>query len=167
MGRLTKDQHYSRVARGILDYLMRDMTHPEGGIYSAEVGASPLSIFLFLCFFFPLRIVLFLLIRPPFFFFIPFCPFFVFFPILFLFSTHSSLPSPPPFFAWGGGNTLGWCSPRLWHPLSLPCRTQPLCSTSPFVIYSLSRPTNNQKGRVAATLAPTSKMHDTGLHLYS
>ena len=28
-----------RVARGVLDYLRRDMTHPEGGIYSAEARA--------------------------------------------------------------------------------------------------------------------------------
>eukprot|EP00884_Botryococcus_braunii_P010010 jgi/Botrbrau1/1900/Bobra.0005s0016.2 len=38
--RIRKDQHYSGVARGILDYLMRDMTHPEGGIYSAEDADS-------------------------------------------------------------------------------------------------------------------------------
>jgi hypothetical protein len=29
---------YATVVRGILDYLRRDMTHPEGGLYSAEVG---------------------------------------------------------------------------------------------------------------------------------
>jgi len=28
------------VARGVLDYLRRDMTHPEGGLYSAEVRKS-------------------------------------------------------------------------------------------------------------------------------
>ena len=35
---LTGKSAYVRVARGILDYLGRDMTHPDGGIYSAEVG---------------------------------------------------------------------------------------------------------------------------------
>ncbi len=35
---LTQDKQYAWVARDILDYLMRDMTHPEGGIYAAEVG---------------------------------------------------------------------------------------------------------------------------------
>jgi len=34
---LTENQSYATVARGILDYLRRDMTHPEGGIFSAEV----------------------------------------------------------------------------------------------------------------------------------
>lgn len=28
---------YATVVRGVLDYLRRDMTHPEGGLYSAEV----------------------------------------------------------------------------------------------------------------------------------
>lgn len=28
---------YATVVRGILDYLIRDMTHPQGGLYSAEV----------------------------------------------------------------------------------------------------------------------------------
>jgi hypothetical protein len=28
---------YATVVRGILDYLRRDMTHPEGGLFSAEV----------------------------------------------------------------------------------------------------------------------------------
>jgi uncharacterized protein YyaL (SSP411 family) len=31
---------YSRVARDILDYVLRDMTHPEGGFYSAEDADS-------------------------------------------------------------------------------------------------------------------------------
>ncbi len=31
-------QELSLVVRGILDYLRRDMTHPEGGLYSAEVS---------------------------------------------------------------------------------------------------------------------------------
>jgi hypothetical protein len=37
--RVTGDARYARVARGVLDYLRRDMTHPEGGIFSAEVRA--------------------------------------------------------------------------------------------------------------------------------
>ena len=40
------DVRYAAVARGVLDYLRRDMTHPAGGIYSAEVsdgaGTAPL-----------------------------------------------------------------------------------------------------------------------------
>lgn len=36
----TKDITYSYVARDVLDYLIRDMTHPEGGIYSAEDADS-------------------------------------------------------------------------------------------------------------------------------
>jgi hypothetical protein len=35
-----KDNTYSYVARDVLDYLIRDMTHPEGGIYSAEDADS-------------------------------------------------------------------------------------------------------------------------------
>ena len=35
---LTGKASYARVARGILDYLRRDMTHPDGGIFSAEAG---------------------------------------------------------------------------------------------------------------------------------
>lgn len=35
-----KDHTYSFVARDVLDYLIRDMTHPEGGIYSAEDADS-------------------------------------------------------------------------------------------------------------------------------
>ena len=27
---------HAAVARGVLDYLMRDMTHPEGGLFAAE-----------------------------------------------------------------------------------------------------------------------------------
>lgn len=34
---LTGKASYARVTRGILDYLRRDMTHPDGGIFSAEV----------------------------------------------------------------------------------------------------------------------------------
>lgn len=37
---ITGDLRYARVARGILDYLRRDMTHPEGGVYSAEDADS-------------------------------------------------------------------------------------------------------------------------------
>ena len=37
---LTGVQSYATVARGILDYLRRDMTHPEGGIFSAQASAS-------------------------------------------------------------------------------------------------------------------------------
>lgn len=36
---LTGDQQFARTARGILDYLRRDMTHPQGGIFAAEVCA--------------------------------------------------------------------------------------------------------------------------------
>lgn len=35
------DAYYARVARGILDYVLRDMVHPEGGFYSAEDADSP------------------------------------------------------------------------------------------------------------------------------
>ena len=35
---LTGDRQFAEVARGVLDYLMRDMTHPQGGIFSAEVS---------------------------------------------------------------------------------------------------------------------------------
>lgn len=42
--RVTGDAHYARVARGILDYLHRDMTHPDGGFYSAEVH-QPLCLY--------------------------------------------------------------------------------------------------------------------------
>ncbi|KAJ7560493.1 hypothetical protein O6H91_04G132100 [Diphasiastrum complanatum] len=35
-----KDAQFSAVARDILDYLRRDMTHPEGGIFSAEDADS-------------------------------------------------------------------------------------------------------------------------------
>ena len=38
---LTGDRAFAEVARGILDYLRRDMTHPKGGIFSAEVQLSP------------------------------------------------------------------------------------------------------------------------------
>ena len=38
---LTGNASYARVTRGILDYLRRDMTHPDGGIFSAEVRCPP------------------------------------------------------------------------------------------------------------------------------
>jgi uncharacterized protein YyaL (SSP411 family) len=37
---VTKDLQYSQVARDVLDYLHRDMTNPEGGIFSAEDADS-------------------------------------------------------------------------------------------------------------------------------
>jgi len=40
---LTGNPVYARAARGILDYLQRDMTHPDGGIFSAEVTPCPRS----------------------------------------------------------------------------------------------------------------------------
>ena len=40
---LTGKASYARVTRGILDYLRRDMTHPDGGIFSAEVRPPVLS----------------------------------------------------------------------------------------------------------------------------
>ena len=36
------EEPLARVARGIFDYVLRDMTHPEGGFYSAEDADSPL-----------------------------------------------------------------------------------------------------------------------------
>jgi uncharacterized protein YyaL (SSP411 family) len=38
---ITKDQELAQVARETLDYVLRDMTHPEGGFYSAEDADSP------------------------------------------------------------------------------------------------------------------------------
>ncbi len=38
---VSEDAYYARVARGILDYVLRDMTHAEGGFYSAEDADSP------------------------------------------------------------------------------------------------------------------------------
>jgi hypothetical protein len=35
---------YSTVVRGVLDYMRRDMTHPEGGLYSAEVGIGEVAV---------------------------------------------------------------------------------------------------------------------------
>ncbi len=37
---LSNDAYYAAVARGILDYVLRDLTHPEGGFYSAEDADS-------------------------------------------------------------------------------------------------------------------------------
>ena len=37
---LTGHQEFAQTARGILDYLRRDMTHPKGGIFSAEARLS-------------------------------------------------------------------------------------------------------------------------------
>jgi uncharacterized protein YyaL (SSP411 family) len=36
---LTGDMEHALTARGVLDYLMRDMTHPRGGLFSAEVSS--------------------------------------------------------------------------------------------------------------------------------
>ena len=37
---ITHDQFYAGIARSTLDYVLRDMTHPEGGFYSAEDADS-------------------------------------------------------------------------------------------------------------------------------
>lgn len=37
---VTRDNYYAQLARDILDYLRRDMTHPGGGIFSAEDADS-------------------------------------------------------------------------------------------------------------------------------
>ncbi len=37
---ITHDPFYAKVARSTLDYVLRDMTHPEGGFYSAEDADS-------------------------------------------------------------------------------------------------------------------------------
>ncbi|MGH7455379.1 MAG: thioredoxin domain-containing protein, partial [bacterium] len=37
---ITRDAFYANVARDVLDYVLRDMTHPEGGFYSAEDADS-------------------------------------------------------------------------------------------------------------------------------
>ncbi len=37
---LSSDEFYARTARRILDYVLRDMTHPDGGFYSAEDADS-------------------------------------------------------------------------------------------------------------------------------
>ena len=34
---LTGDQRFAHTARDVLDYLRREMTHPGGGLFSAEV----------------------------------------------------------------------------------------------------------------------------------
>lgn len=40
---ITREDFYARVARETLDYVLRDMTHPEGGFYSAEDADSALD----------------------------------------------------------------------------------------------------------------------------
>jgi uncharacterized protein YyaL (SSP411 family) len=40
---ITKDKQYESVARGILDYVVRDMTSKEGGFFSAEDADSPVA----------------------------------------------------------------------------------------------------------------------------
>jgi uncharacterized protein len=37
---ITRDPFYANIARSTLDYVLRDMTHPEGGFYSAEDADS-------------------------------------------------------------------------------------------------------------------------------
>jgi uncharacterized protein YyaL (SSP411 family) len=37
---ISGDVHHAETARGILDYVLRDMTHPDGGFYSAEDADS-------------------------------------------------------------------------------------------------------------------------------
>ncbi len=39
---ITRDPLYAQIARAILDYVLRDMTGPQGGFYSAEDADSPL-----------------------------------------------------------------------------------------------------------------------------
>ncbi len=40
---ITREKFYANVARETLDYVLRDMTHPEGGFYSAEDADSALD----------------------------------------------------------------------------------------------------------------------------
>jgi uncharacterized protein YyaL (SSP411 family) len=40
---ITRENFYAQVARETLDYVLRDMTHPEGGFYSAEDADSALD----------------------------------------------------------------------------------------------------------------------------
>jgi len=37
---LQRNAEFALMARDILDYIRRDMTHPNGGIYSAEVTVN-------------------------------------------------------------------------------------------------------------------------------
>jgi uncharacterized protein len=37
---ITRDPFYAKIARSTLDYVLRDMTHPDGGFYSAEDADS-------------------------------------------------------------------------------------------------------------------------------
>ncbi|HBY58979.1 MAG TPA: thioredoxin domain-containing protein, partial [Solibacterales bacterium] len=39
---ITGRREYETTARRIFDYVLRDMTHPEGGFYSAEDADSPI-----------------------------------------------------------------------------------------------------------------------------
>lgn len=45
--RMTGNTRYAHVVRGILDYLVRDMRHEEGGFFSAEV-CTPCSLLILL-----------------------------------------------------------------------------------------------------------------------
>jgi len=38
--KITRDDHFKRIAEATADYIIRDMTHPEGGFYSAEDADS-------------------------------------------------------------------------------------------------------------------------------
>ena len=37
---LTSDKNYTKVAESVLDYILREMSHPQGGYYSAEDADS-------------------------------------------------------------------------------------------------------------------------------
>lgn len=39
-GKVIRNEDYAGVARGVLRYVLRDMTDPEGGFYSAEDADS-------------------------------------------------------------------------------------------------------------------------------
>ncbi len=41
---ITQDPFYAKIARSTLDYVLRDMTHPEGGFYSAEDADSVIDL---------------------------------------------------------------------------------------------------------------------------
>ena len=41
-GQVTGDPRYARIIRGVCDYVLRDLTHPDGGFLSAEDADSPL-----------------------------------------------------------------------------------------------------------------------------
>ncbi len=40
---ITHEAFYAQIARGIFDYVLRDMTHPEGGFFSAEDADSAID----------------------------------------------------------------------------------------------------------------------------